>query len=342
MMQLTCSEHTSTKQLFPFGATRQNGERSKNDFEEPALTGLLNKGWRSVGVLCDEEDHRRQKRINRGKSMNARGKGSVRSCDRQSDVHSKTPLIEVHRSRTISLANDKFEGSGHEGVQPASSSKLEATWIDNEPVSNGKVPDSEQSTVKTPRSCSPDQVAETKRVPDTKFTKDTQDFPQTTDGLDVLVSGNLIQDASSSVPDSTVHDSDCDSRAHEEEDHLDSEERTISPVCELTESDELNGTDVSPRPELDTEENKDVELETPSGEAGKTHKSEFEENKTNLIVNYLPQNMSQEEIRSLFATIGEVDSCKLIRDKNTNNPPQMLSVLKQGIDGDYHLTRHEY
>jgi len=40
--------------------------------------------------------------------------------------------------------------------------------------------------------------------------------------------------------------------------------------------------------------------------------------KTNLIVNYLPQTMTQvEEIRSLFASIGEVESCKLIRDKVT-------------------------
>lgn len=38
---------------------------------------------------------------------------------------------------------------------------------------------------------------------------------------------------------------------------------------------------------------------------------------TNLIVNYLPQNMTQEEIKSLFASIGEVVSCKLIRDKST-------------------------
>ncbi|VDN10269.1 unnamed protein product [Dibothriocephalus latus] len=42
-----------------------------------------------------------------------------------------------------------------------------------------------------------------------------------------------------------------------------------------------------------------------------------EDTGTNLIVNYLPQNMTQEEIRSLFASIGEVESCKLIRDKNT-------------------------
>ncbi|KAK3787324.1 hypothetical protein RRG08_056043 [Elysia crispata] len=39
--------------------------------------------------------------------------------------------------------------------------------------------------------------------------------------------------------------------------------------------------------------------------------------KTNLIVNYLPQTMSQDEIRSLFSSIGELESCKLIRDKPT-------------------------
>lgn len=42
-----------------------------------------------------------------------------------------------------------------------------------------------------------------------------------------------------------------------------------------------------------------------------------DESKTNLIVNYLPQTMTQEEIRSLFASIGTVESCKLIRDKVT-------------------------
>lgn len=41
------------------------------------------------------------------------------------------------------------------------------------------------------------------------------------------------------------------------------------------------------------------------------------DHKTNLIVNYLPQTMSQDEIRSLFVSFGEVESCKLIRDKVT-------------------------
>lgn len=51
------------------------------------------------------------------------------------------------------------------------------------------------------------------------------------------------------------------------------------------------------------------------GSASSPHGSE--DSKTNLIVNYLPQTMTQEEIRSLFSSIGEVESCKLIRDKVT-------------------------
>ncbi|XP_037793369.1 ELAV-like protein 1 isoform X8 [Penaeus vannamei] len=50
----------------------------------------------------------------------------------------------------------------------------------------------------------------------------------------------------------------------------------------------------------------------------------IEESKTNLIVNYLPQNMTQEEIRSLFSSIGELESCKLIRDKVTGESGQSL------------------
>ncbi|XP_070196064.1 ELAV-like protein 1 isoform X3 [Littorina saxatilis] len=50
--------------------------------------------------------------------------------------------------------------------------------------------------------------------------------------------------------------------------------------------------------------------------------------KTNLIVNYLPQTMSQDEIRSLFASIGELESCKLIRDKPTD--PTVLAGQSLG------------
>ena len=48
--------------------------------------------------------------------------------------------------------------------------------------------------------------------------------------------------------------------------------------------------------------------------------TDSEQNKTNLIVNYLPQSMSQDDIRSLFSSIGDIESCKLIRDKSTGTP----------------------
>lgn len=53
-----------------------------------------------------------------------------------------------------------------------------------------------------------------------------------------------------------------------------------------------------------------------------------EESKTNLIVNYLPQTMTQEEIRSLFSSIGEVESCKLIRDKVTGKMLFLVDFFK--------------
>ncbi|XP_033243080.1 protein elav isoform X2 [Drosophila miranda] len=40
------------------------------------------------------------------------------------------------------------------------------------------------------------------------------------------------------------------------------------------------------------------------------------ETRTNLIVNYLPQTMTEDEIRSLFSSVGEIESVKLIRDKS--------------------------
>ncbi|XP_055694909.1 ELAV-like protein 3 isoform X1 [Lutzomyia longipalpis] len=55
-----------------------------------------------------------------------------------------------------------------------------------------------------------------------------------------------------------------------------------------------------------------------------------DESRTNLIVNYLPQTMTQEEMRSLFASIGELESCKLIRDKVTVFPASGNPALQQG------------
>lgn len=50
--------------------------------------------------------------------------------------------------------------------------------------------------------------------------------------------------------------------------------------------------------------------------------SESDSSRTNLIVNYLPQTMTEEEIRSLFSSVGEVESVKLVRDKNVIFPGQ--------------------
>lgn len=49
---------------------------------------------------------------------------------------------------------------------------------------------------------------------------------------------------------------------------------------------------------------------------------EDEDARTNLIVNYLPQSMSQDELRSLFSSVGDVESAKLIRDKVAGNAQQ--------------------
>jgi hypothetical protein len=38
---------------------------------------------------------------------------------------------------------------------------------------------------------------------------------------------------------------------------------------------------------------------------------------TNLIVNYLPATLEENEMHQLFAVYGEIDSHKLIRDKHT-------------------------
>lgn len=37
--------------------------------------------------------------------------------------------------------------------------------------------------------------------------------------------------------------------------------------------------------------------------------------KTNLIVNYLPHSMSEDDVKNLFSAVGSVQSCKLIKDK---------------------------
>lgn len=54
------------------------------------------------------------------------------------------------------------------------------------------------------------------------------------------------------------------------------------------------------------------------------------ESRTNLIVNYLPQTMTEEEIRSLFSSVGEVDSVKLVRDKTIIFPDPLNPGAPKG------------
>lgn len=43
-----------------------------------------------------------------------------------------------------------------------------------------------------------------------------------------------------------------------------------------------------------------------------------EEPRTNLIINYLPQSMTEKDLYSLFVTIGPVESCRVMKDYKVN------------------------
>lgn len=54
-----------------------------------------------------------------------------------------------------------------------------------------------------------------------------------------------------------------------------------------------------------------------------------------LIINYLPPALTQDELRVLFASVGPVESCKIVRDRNTgplrssaSTFPQSTSILE--------------
>ncbi|VDL94557.1 unnamed protein product [Schistocephalus solidus] len=76
----------------------------------------------------------------------------------------------------------------------------------------------------------------------------------------------------------------------------------------------LNG---SSSPGVNQTSSRGMDLPEQTKMASCENNAECGDNKTNLIVNYLPQSMTQEEIRVLFAAVGKIASCKLIRDKTT-------------------------
>lgn len=47
---------------------------------------------------------------------------------------------------------------------------------------------------------------------------------------------------------------------------------------------------------------------------------------TNLIINYLPQDMSERELYSLFSTMGPIESCKIMRDMKVSQCPGHLTI----------------
>ena len=51
-----------------------------------------------------------------------------------------------------------------------------------------------------------------------------------------------------------------------------------------------------------------------SNSHGQTQPSTQESLKTNLIINYLPQHLTQDDIRTMFSSVGPVKNCKLVRD----------------------------
>lgn len=95
-------------------------------------------------------------------------------------------------------------------------------------------------------------------------------------------------------------------------------------LCLLFADYEMNGIENQAQSQSQSPGPQTNGLHSPSQQAGAG-----EDSKTNLIVNYLPQTMTQEEIRSLFSSIGEVESCKLIRDKVTGK--SLSTFLRQLI-----------
>jgi hypothetical protein len=46
--------------------------------------------------------------------------------------------------------------------------------------------------------------------------------------------------------------------------------------------------------------------------------SSDDNSRTNLIINYLPQNLTESELFKMFVTIGTVTNCKIMRDFRVN------------------------
>lgn len=59
-----------------------------------------------------------------------------------------------------------------------------------------------------------------------------------------------------------------------------------------------------------TQEEKEIKKEEKMDEQQKSNGDD----RTNLIINYLPQSMTEKELFSMFVTIGPVESCRVMKD----------------------------
>lgn len=65
----------------------------------------------------------------------------------------------------------------------------------------------------------------------------------------------------------------------------------------------------------DPDESSQVEIKTEQIEEDKDNNNEDKSEKTNLIVNYLPQHMTDEQFDNLFKKFGATKSCKIVRNR---------------------------
>ncbi|CAL8073284.1 unnamed protein product [Calicophoron daubneyi] len=304
VMKLKCTDHipcTAINKLLSLTSypTVQNGRDTvSNGMKECNRNGLLTKSWRSVGVLYDEHS----KRIPyRGKGTHVRCKGSVRSCDRGP--------MDLKNGSCCETAHEKLVSSTQTLNGHCDRSPIENCLVNGESREECATTNGFSEKLDFSISCSSPKNAKTKVIlaphkPESAIENDKCKEESESEGYnlhtgkDQSICENAFDEEVKSGP-LDVNNKKLPAAPFK----IEEENGAVTPVLE---SDVL--------PETETNE---AESASSSSE-DKNEKPLTEDNKTNLIVNYLPQNMSQEEIRNLFATIGEVDSCKLIRDKNTS------------------------
>ncbi|KAL5965774.1 ELAV-like protein 2 [Taenia solium] len=160
----------------------------------------------------------------------------------------------------------------------------------------------------------PDSTQRTKKVSSRRATTTTAEVKTSFPDSDTEPSDISTASSSSSSSSAAANNQ----IPSEMQSSVTSEYRVSSTSAELphTSLDDTSTPTNDVKEELGEKE-KEAESERSVDSTNSNAAAAGEDTGTNLIVNYLPQNMTQEEIKSLFSSIGEVESCKLIRDKST-------------------------